>query len=260
MAEDDMINMALGGLNMDGSGFASAGNVLAWIAIAVLVAILLTFLFMTIVKLKKFRHYVVLKNRTSGVPVVVRDKARIDYDADGTEKSWRLLRLKTNIPVPPHQAREQTDNGSFFVRGEIHPEKGILFIHVKGKKKGELVEGDINFENIADQKGKDTGERFTQNSKIFFTNQLERAKQEAAGLTKLEVLNKAIMPMFFILMFLIGLIFLPSVIESYGEALEAHTELVKELGEVAGKVDAIYQCSGTIPQENIEQPEDPRPD
>lgn len=264
MAQDDVIGQAIEGTGVTNVNFQGVGTAISVMGIIFLLGIVVIMLLIFYLNLRKYKHQIIVKNKTSGVARVQTDKARIYYDANGTEAYWKLLKLKFKIPAPPAAARHQTDKGAYYVACEINPEKGVLFyknkmlekIKTKREEDGEETqEGQIEFDTGQKEDLIDTEEKLTGNQKIFYLKELERADKERSGLTKWDVLNKAIMPAFFIIVLLIGLIFLPGVLDSYQGVLQQQESAMGELSSLAGEIDAMRECRGNVDQ----QEEDPRP-
>lgn len=258
MAENEVIGEALSGLGIQKGMLTGAGQTVGWIALATLGAIIIGLLIFVIIELSKYKHKIVLRNKTSGVPVVIEDKARIFYTKSGLESYWKLLKTKSKIPIPPDEAREQTDKGSFYVRANIEAEKGILFFMNYYKKKRSVADPS-RFEWIKadDESVQKAEEKLTTNTTIFHTNQIEKAHMEKSGKSIFDVISQAIMPVFFILVLLLLLIFIPGGFESWNKnIIEPIGEILDDVSDLFEKVEASRDCRATT----TIQPETVRPD
>lgn len=231
MAEDDILTNAFSSMDMNPSSFADAGQTIAIIVGVFIGAVVLFFLFYIWWNMKQYKHTVVLKNKTSGVPIIKVCKARIMYEKSGIESSWKLLKPKVELPVPPDYAREQTEKGTNYVEAFVHAEKGILYVVAKSKKNTvKIKDEDLTYQEIGGENTQSTSEKFSTNNKIFYANQLERAKSEKAKIGGWEVLNKAIMPLFFIMVLLLLLLFIPGVLESWNDNMIQPTGEIMKMG------------------------------
>lgn len=219
--------------------------------------ILLIFLLVFIVKMLQYKHIVVLKNKTSGVPVARVCKARIIYEKSGLEKTWRLLKPNVEIPIPPDYAREQTNKGAFFVKAFIESDKGILFV-VANSKKSTVKEDDISYEDLDAETIQKTDELFTTNSRIFYANQIRQADVEK-GKTMLDIIEKAVFPILVIVLVMIVLIFLPRVFESFNSnVMEPMHEMMDDVHQYTQEVQSLRGDIQSICSQ--QQPQQIRPD
>lgn len=247
-------------LGLNPQSLQSTGEFGMWALIFGGLAIITVFLIIIIIRLFSYKHIVVLKNRTSGVPVTIVCKAKIITEKkSGLEKCWKLMKPNIEIPVPPDYAREQTNKGKLFVKAFVESDKGILYIVAKSKK-NRVGKEDIEYAKLEKETVQKTDELFTTNNRIFYANQMRQADLEK-GKTLMDIIERAVFPVLVIVLITMLMIFGPKAFESWNEnIMEPMHEMMDDVHEYTLEVKALRGNINSICAQQQQQPEEERPD
>lgn len=255
----DLIQDASQVMGINKQSMQNTGEFAMWALAFGGLAIILTVLIILILRMLSYKHIVILKNKTSGVPVTRVCKAKIITEKSGLEKCWKLMKPNIEIPVPPDYAREQTDKGKLFVKAFLESDKGILYV-IANSKKGKIDEEELSYEKLDAETTQKTNELFTTNNRIFFANQMRQADLEK-GKTWMDIVEKAVFPVLVIVLITMTLIFVPKAFESFNDnIMKPMHEMMDDVHEYTKEVQALRGDIQGICSNQQQNPEQIRPD